>query len=128
MPAGVAAPAAATDAGSGFGLAANADGNQLTAPAAQVSGGTATVKAAADSDAVDHITAHLVSYRFSSQNYFTVVLDNGQTWRQINGDNAFAELKLPAQQYAVTIKHGFFGSYNLTIAGQPGLFRVRRIA
>jgi len=36
-------------------------------------------------------------------------------------------LQRPASEYEVTIRHGFFGGYNLTIAGVAGLFRVRRI-
>lgn len=60
--------------------------------------------------------------------YFTLLLDNGQVWQQINGDDDFAILKEPAQEYEVTIKHGFFGSYNLTFTGVAGLFRVRRFA
>jgi hypothetical protein len=55
------------------------------------------------------------------------VLDNGQTWRQLEGDDAQV-LEPPAgTTLKVTIARGAFGSYNLTIEGRNGLIRVRRI-
>jgi hypothetical protein len=55
------------------------------------------------------------------------VLDNGQTWRQLEGDDAQV-LEPPAGTVLkVTIARGAFGSYNLTIEGRNGMIRVRRI-
>ena len=55
------------------------------------------------------------------------VLDNGQTWRQLEGDDAQV-LEPPAgTTLKVTIARGAFGSYNLTIEGRNGMIRVRRI-
>ena len=55
------------------------------------------------------------------------VLDNGQTWRQLEGDDAQV-LEPPAgTTLKVTIARGAFGSYNLTIDGRNGMIRVRRI-
>jgi hypothetical protein len=119
-PAPAPAPAPNTAPVPGFGTAGQSQANPLTAPATQL-------RAVPETAATDHITAHVVRYSFSSQKYFTVVLDNGQVWQQINGDNDFAALKGPPEQYEATIKHGFFGSYNLTFNGVAGLFRVRRI-
>jgi hypothetical protein len=76
----------------------------------------------------DHIVSHMAGYRFDQYGIFTMTLANGQVWRQIEGDTAFAKFKAPAGNYFVTIQHGFFGSYNLTIKGVPGLFRVHRIS
>jgi hypothetical protein len=104
----------------GFGHAAPLQATPLTAPPA--------AKRPAPDSATDHLTAHVLKVTFSPQNYFILVLDNGQVWQQINGDDEFAVLKRPAQEYEVTIRHGFFGSYNLTFTGVAGLFRVRRIA
>ena len=55
------------------------------------------------------------------------MLDNGQTWRQIDGDDAQV-LEPPAgTALKVTIERGVFGSYHLTIEGRNGLIRVRRV-
>ena len=120
-PATPATPAAHAADAAGFGNPDRLQVNPLTAPAA-------AVHPAPETSSTDHLTAHVLKVSFSTQNYFTLVLDNGQVWQQINGDNDFAVLKAPAQEYEVTIRHGFFGSYNLTFAGVAGLFRVRRIA
>jgi hypothetical protein len=55
------------------------------------------------------------------------VLDNGQTWRQLEGDDAEVLDPAPGTTLKVTIARGAFGSYNLTIEGRNGLIRVRRI-
>jgi hypothetical protein len=75
----------------------------------------------------DRIVSRLADIKFDRYGVFTMTLANGQVWRQIEGDTAHASLKPPVNRYTVQIKHGFFGSYNLTIAGVPGLFRVLRV-
>jgi hypothetical protein len=55
------------------------------------------------------------------------VLDNGQTWRQLEGDDAQILEPPPGTILKVTIVRGAFGSYNLAIEGRNGLIRVRRI-
>jgi hypothetical protein len=75
----------------------------------------------------DHITARLADYKFSPRGAVTLTLDNGEIWQQMEGDSSTPRLKQAARTYVVTIRPGFFGSYNLTVAGQSGLYRVRRI-
>jgi hypothetical protein len=113
-------PASPAGDGAGFGKPGPLQVSPLTAPPA--------AKQPAPESSTDHLTARVLKVTFSTQHYFTLVLDNGQVWQQINGDDDFAVLKRPAQEYEVTISHGFFGSYNLTFTGVAGLFRVRRIA
>jgi hypothetical protein len=55
------------------------------------------------------------------------VLDNGQTWSQLPGDDAQVQEPPPGTVLKVTIERGAFGSYNLTIEGRNGLIRVRRV-
>jgi hypothetical protein len=55
------------------------------------------------------------------------VLDNGQTWRQLEGDDAQIVEPAAGTLLKVTIARGAFGSYNLTIEGRNGLIRVRRV-
>jgi hypothetical protein len=75
----------------------------------------------------DRISAHMASYSFDKLGWFTVTLDNGQTWRQIHGDTDYAHWKKPAAQYLVLVTHGFLGSFNLQVHGEAKLFKVRRI-
>jgi hypothetical protein len=66
------------------------------------------------------------SYTFDKLGWFTVTLDNGQVWKQVNGDTTYAHWKKPAGGYQVRVSKGFLGSFNLQVQGEPGLFKVRR--
>ena len=55
------------------------------------------------------------------------VLDNGQTWREIDGDETQVYEALPGTPMRVTIERGLFDSYRLSIEGRNGSVRVRRI-
>ena len=81
---------------------------------------------AAIPDNVDHITAQMQSYTFDKLGWFTVTLDNGQVWKQIQGDTTYAKWKKPAASYQVRVSHGFLGSYNLQVHGLAGLYKVMR--
>jgi hypothetical protein len=78
-------------------------------------------------DNVDHVTARMQSYVFDKLGWFTVTLDNGQVWKQVQGDTTYARnWKKPAASYQVRVSHGFLGSYNLQVQGLPGLYKVIR--
>lgn len=65
------------------------------------------------------------SYSLDQRGMLTVVLTNGQMWRQISGDtNYVGQLHVDA---AVTISRGAIGSYNLRIDRHPQYFKVRRL-
>ncbi len=55
------------------------------------------------------------------------ILDNGQIWRQIDGDVANVQDPSSGEQLKVAIEKGFFGSYDMTIDGRNGLIKVRRV-
>jgi hypothetical protein len=55
------------------------------------------------------------------------VLDNGQVWRQLDGDDSTVREPVPGAVLKVTISQGLLDSYNLTIEGRNGLIKVRRI-
>ena len=75
---------------------------------------------------IQEIKAIVTQVEFSRTNRFIVTLDNGQVWRQIEGDVAKAHFHKSGD--AVTVAHGVFGSYVLTLDGHDlGLFRVRRV-
>ncbi len=54
------------------------------------------------------------------------VLDNGQTWRQIDGDDTQVLEPPPGTTMKVTIARGWLGGYQLSIEGRNGFVRVRR--
>jgi len=55
------------------------------------------------------------------------ILDNGQVWRQIDGDSTDVRPPQPGTRMRVTIEVGVFGSYNLTIEGRNNLIKVNRL-
>jgi hypothetical protein len=77
--------------------------------------------------AVDSISAGVTDYAFTPFGKFIVFLDNGQVWRQIQGDSDQATFKKAAQDNKVVISRGFVGSYNLTINGSSKVFKVMRV-
>ena len=77
--------------------------------------------------AVDSITAAVTDVAFTPFGRFIVFLDNGQVWRQIEGDADRAIFKKPAKDNKVIISRGFIGSYNLTLNDSDKLFKVTRV-
>jgi hypothetical protein len=81
-----------------------------------------------DGAAAKQIVSRMTAYNFSQHMIFTVILANGQSWRQIEGDTDAARWKKSPAAYLVTIRPGFSGSFILTVRGEPHSFRVRRIS
>jgi hypothetical protein len=77
---------------------------------------------------VIEVRAHMVCYGFDAHSKFTITLDNGQTWRQLEGDSGVADWRGPADRYLVTITNGALGSHNLTAKGTSGMFKVERVS
>ena len=76
---------------------------------------------------VDSISAGVSDVAFTPFGKFIVFLDNGQVWRQIEGDADRAFFKKPAKNNKVTISRGFIGSYNLTLNDSDKLYKVTRV-
>jgi len=74
----------------------------------------------------DRIAARMAKYEFNQAHLFTVTLDNGQVWQQIEGDDRYARWDKRASSYAVVISRGMFGSYNLQVLKQGSVYKVRR--
>ena len=81
----------------------------------------------ANAPAPKRLTARVESVSFSKSGYFTLQLDNGQWWRQIDGDTNYARFRTPANRNLITIEHGSLGSYNLHIQGLSQGYKVNRI-
>lgn len=99
----------------------------MTGTPAEFGGDNWRVQSASNApEPLDHITAGVKDATYNYFRRFTVTLDNGQVWRQEEGDTRVARFKEDAPQ-TVTIKRGFMGGYSLSIDGQWGTYQVKRI-
>jgi hypothetical protein len=73
-------------------------------------------------------SGHMASYRFDSNGFFTVVLDNGEAWRQLDGDTTMAHWFRKPGSYVVTVTAGVLGSSNLRVQGEGRSYKVRRVS
>lgn len=73
-------------------------------------------------EGLDAITAKVTAVRESSSGRLSLTLDNGQVWTQSEAK----ALRVKAGD-RVTIETGLFGSYNLSVTGRNGLFKVNRL-
>ncbi|HEY5046723.1 MAG TPA: hypothetical protein VII49_01720 [Rhizomicrobium sp.] len=76
---------------------------------------------------VDSIAAGVTDYAYTPFGKFIVFLDNGQVWRQSEGDADHARFEKIAKENKVTISRGLLGSYNLKINDSDKLFKVDRV-
>jgi hypothetical protein len=70
----------------------------------------------------------LASYKFDSNGFFTVVLDNGEVWRQIDGDTTMAHWFRKPGFYVATVTAGALGSSNLRVQSEGRSYKVRRVS
>jgi hypothetical protein len=70
------------------------------------------------------MVAGVSSISYDPRGHFTVTLNNGQVWRQLEGDTAV--LQNPGAS-AVRISRGALGSYDLNVEGRNATYRVLRL-
>ncbi len=75
---------------------------------------------------ITQISATLLEFARTARGRALFVLDNGQTWRQLDADGTEVREPLP-DKAKVTNERGLLGSYNLTIEGRNALIKVRRL-
>jgi hypothetical protein len=73
------------------------------------------------------IAATVIEFAKTARGKAIFILDNGQVWRQLDGDGTELPYAVPGKSMKVTIETGFLGSYNLTIEGRNGLIKVTRL-
>ena len=80
---------------------------------------------------ITQITATVLELARTVRGRSIFVLDNGQVWRQLDGDDTDVQEPQPGKTMKVAIEMGFLGgllgNYNLTIEGRSALIRVRRV-
>ena len=72
------------------------------------------------------VVAAVASYSLSPSGRFTIVLDNGQTWKQIDSDDGVAQFRKEGRN-AVVITKGFLWSYDLKLNAMSAVFKVTRV-
>jgi hypothetical protein len=72
------------------------------------------------------LIAAVVSYRLSPSGRFTIVLDNGQTWKQVDSDDGVAQFRKEGRN-VVAITKGFLWSYDLKLNAMSAIFKVTRV-
>jgi hypothetical protein len=82
---------------------------------------------AAPPDEITEITSTVVEFAKNPRGKAIFILDNGQVWRQADGDSTVVRDPSPGETPQVTIAKGAFTSYNLTIQGRNGLIKVVRV-
>jgi hypothetical protein len=76
---------------------------------------------------VSSISAGVTEYAFTPFGKFIVFLDNGQVWRQLEGDADHAQFRKNPKNNKVTIARGFIGSYNMTLNDSTRVYKVVRV-
>lgn len=76
---------------------------------------------------VDSISAGVTEYSYTLDRKFIVFLDNGQVWRQMQGDTTVAHFNKAAKDNTVTIERGAFNSYDLSINDSNQTIKVIRV-
>jgi len=76
---------------------------------------------------ITKITATVVELARTARGRSIFTLDNGQVWRQLDGDDADVQDPYPGKTMKITIERAFLANFNLTIDGRNGSIRVRRV-
>lgn len=76
---------------------------------------------------VTEVSATVLEFAKTARGKAVFILENGQVWRQIDGDGVDVYAPPQGVKLKVTIETGVFGSYNLTIDGRKGLVKVTRL-
>lgn len=76
---------------------------------------------------ITQISSLVLEFAKTARGKALFVLENGQVWRQIDGDTTDVQPPAPGTAMKVTVEVAVFGSYNLTIEGRKYLVKVTRI-
>ena len=76
---------------------------------------------------ITELSAGVLEFAKNAHGRSIFILDNGQVWKQVDGDTT--EVRDPSRGEAmkVTIETGLMGSYSLRVEGRRGIVKVRRV-
>jgi hypothetical protein len=81
----------------------------------------------ATSNEITQISSPVLEFAKTARGKALFVLENGQVWRQIDGDTTDVQPPAPGTTMKVTVEIAIFGSYSLTIEGRKYLVKVNRL-
>jgi len=84
-------------------------------------------EAAAGPKEISEISATVTEFAKNAYGKSIFILDNGQVWRQLDGDTSEVDAPRKGGTMKVTIEKAVMGSFSLTVEGRNGLVKVRRI-
>ncbi len=76
---------------------------------------------------ITQITATVLELARTARGRALFILDNGQVWRQLDGDDTDVQDPQPGKPMKIGIGTGLLGTYSLTIEGRKGLIKVGRV-
>jgi hypothetical protein len=76
---------------------------------------------------ITEISASVIELARNAYGRSIFILDNGQVWKQIDGDQSDVAAPKEGEPMKVTIEKAILGSYSLSIDGRRGIVKVRRI-
>ncbi len=80
-----------------------------------------------DEDEVKAVDGLAVEIGKNNRGKIFVILDNGQVWRQIDGDSSSPYIPKSVDGLPVTIKKGALGSYFVKVGKSKDAFKAERI-
>lgn len=81
----------------------------------------------ASANEVTSINAKLTEFAKNAHGRGIFLLDNGQTWKQVEGDTTEMPDLETGKPLGVTIEVGLAGGYDLTVEGHTRMVKVRRL-
>jgi hypothetical protein len=97
----------------------------VPAPAASFGSERLAQTPATRAASLDRIESAVVGFDVNARGKFIVTLANGQTWKQIDGDDAVTRPRKSAR--SVIIERAVFSSYALTFNDSSQRFKVARV-
>ena len=76
---------------------------------------------------ITEISSSVVELAKNAYGRSIFILDNGQVWKQVDGDTTEVRDPSKGETMKVTIEKAVFGSFSLSIDGRRGIVKVRRI-
>lgn len=76
---------------------------------------------------IQQISANVLEFAKNPYGRSLFILDNGQVWKQIDGDQTEVRDPSKGETMKVSIETGMFGSYSLKVEGRTGIVKVRRV-
>ena len=76
---------------------------------------------------ITEISATVIEYAKNAHGKSLFILDNGQVWKQIDGDSSELFRRSSDPDMKITIEKAIMGSFSLRVEGRTGIIKVRRV-